>query len=58
MCTDCYTCAWSGGCCLAGMYDDDYCQAKKSVLVVRLFDPDYYYGARAILAVLRFCYVR
>lgn len=57
MCTDCYTCAWSG-CCLAGMHDDDYCQAKKSVLVARLFDPNYYYGVRAILALLRFIYVR
>lgn len=58
MCTDCYTCAWSGGLCLAGMYDDDYCQAKLSVLVNRLFDVDYYYGVRSILLCLRRYYVR
>lgn len=57
MCTDCYTCAWCG-CCLAGMHDDDYCQAKSSVLVSRLFDVDYYCGVRSILLCLRHCYVR
>ena len=52
MCTDCYTCAWSN-CCLAGMHDDDYCRAKRSVLVARLFDVNFYDGTRSILRALR-----
>lgn len=55
MCTDCYTCAWCE--CIGGNHDDNYCQAKKSVLLARLFDFDYYDGVRSILAVLRHGYV-